>query len=205
MGIPDYVDLAWHGDDGRRPGPRRSLQLARDRRGRRGAGRRGRPRPGVHADRRSAARHDLDGPVPLRSVQGRAARAHDRRGPRAAGLPGLRPVGLARPAVRLGLRRALPVRGPPLGARGVPAGSARPAEPDPVDRARARGPAADPPGRDRRSCRRCCWSMSMSGARPSSRPGWAARPGPATIRARSTPGCCCGWPTPNASRAWSPP
>jgi AcrR family transcriptional regulator len=27
-GIPDYLDLAWHGDDGRRPGPRRSLQLA---------------------------------------------------------------------------------------------------------------------------------------------------------------------------------
>ena len=27
MGIPDYVDLAWHGDDGRRPGPRRSLHL----------------------------------------------------------------------------------------------------------------------------------------------------------------------------------
>lgn len=26
-GVPDYVDLAWHGDDGRRPGPRRSLQL----------------------------------------------------------------------------------------------------------------------------------------------------------------------------------
>lgn len=26
-GIPDYVHLAWHGDDGRRPGPRRSLQL----------------------------------------------------------------------------------------------------------------------------------------------------------------------------------
>jgi AcrR family transcriptional regulator len=26
-GIPDYVDLAWHGDDGRRPGPRRSLQI----------------------------------------------------------------------------------------------------------------------------------------------------------------------------------
>jgi AcrR family transcriptional regulator len=26
-GIPGYVDLAWHGDDGRRPGPRRSLQL----------------------------------------------------------------------------------------------------------------------------------------------------------------------------------
>jgi AcrR family transcriptional regulator len=27
MSIPDYVDLAWHGDDGRRPGPRRSLQM----------------------------------------------------------------------------------------------------------------------------------------------------------------------------------
>jgi AcrR family transcriptional regulator len=27
MGIPGYVDLAWHGDDGRRPGPRRSLQI----------------------------------------------------------------------------------------------------------------------------------------------------------------------------------
>jgi AcrR family transcriptional regulator len=27
MSIPDYVDLAWRGDDGRRPGPRRSLQL----------------------------------------------------------------------------------------------------------------------------------------------------------------------------------
>jgi AcrR family transcriptional regulator len=27
MGIPEYVDLAWHGDDARRPGPRRSLQL----------------------------------------------------------------------------------------------------------------------------------------------------------------------------------
>jgi AcrR family transcriptional regulator len=27
MGIPDYVLLAWHGDDGRRPGPRRSLHL----------------------------------------------------------------------------------------------------------------------------------------------------------------------------------
>ena len=26
-GIPGYVDLAWHGDDGRRPGPRRSLHL----------------------------------------------------------------------------------------------------------------------------------------------------------------------------------
>jgi AcrR family transcriptional regulator len=26
-GIPDYVHLAWHGDDGRRPGPRRSLQM----------------------------------------------------------------------------------------------------------------------------------------------------------------------------------
>jgi AcrR family transcriptional regulator len=26
-GIPDYVHLAWHGDDARRPGPRRSLQL----------------------------------------------------------------------------------------------------------------------------------------------------------------------------------
>ena len=26
-GIPGYVHLAWHGDDGRRPGPRRSLQL----------------------------------------------------------------------------------------------------------------------------------------------------------------------------------
>jgi AcrR family transcriptional regulator len=26
-GIPAYVDLAWHGDDGRRPGPRRSLHL----------------------------------------------------------------------------------------------------------------------------------------------------------------------------------
>jgi AcrR family transcriptional regulator len=26
-GIPDYVNLAWHGDDGRRPGPRRSLQM----------------------------------------------------------------------------------------------------------------------------------------------------------------------------------
>jgi AcrR family transcriptional regulator len=26
-GIPEYVDLAWHGDDGRRPGPRRSLHL----------------------------------------------------------------------------------------------------------------------------------------------------------------------------------
>jgi AcrR family transcriptional regulator len=25
MGVPDYVDLAWHGDDSRRPGPRRSL------------------------------------------------------------------------------------------------------------------------------------------------------------------------------------
>jgi AcrR family transcriptional regulator len=28
MSIPDYVDLAWHGDDGRRPGPRRSLQMS---------------------------------------------------------------------------------------------------------------------------------------------------------------------------------
>jgi AcrR family transcriptional regulator len=28
MGIPDYLDLAWHGDDGRRPGPRRSLQIS---------------------------------------------------------------------------------------------------------------------------------------------------------------------------------
>ena len=27
MGIPDYVDLAWHGDDSRRPGPRRSLHM----------------------------------------------------------------------------------------------------------------------------------------------------------------------------------
>ena len=27
MSIPDYVELAWRGDDGRRPGPRRSLQL----------------------------------------------------------------------------------------------------------------------------------------------------------------------------------
>lgn len=27
IGIPDYVHLAWHGDDGRRPGPRRSLQM----------------------------------------------------------------------------------------------------------------------------------------------------------------------------------
>jgi AcrR family transcriptional regulator len=27
MGVPEYVDLAWHGDDGRRPGPRRSLAL----------------------------------------------------------------------------------------------------------------------------------------------------------------------------------
>ena len=27
VGIPDYVHLAWHGDDGRRPGPRRSLQM----------------------------------------------------------------------------------------------------------------------------------------------------------------------------------
>ena len=27
IGIPDYVRLAWHGDDGRRPGPRRSLQM----------------------------------------------------------------------------------------------------------------------------------------------------------------------------------
>jgi AcrR family transcriptional regulator len=27
MGIPDYVVLAWHGDDGKRPGPRRSLHL----------------------------------------------------------------------------------------------------------------------------------------------------------------------------------
>jgi AcrR family transcriptional regulator len=27
MSIPDYVDLAWRGDDGRRPGPRRRLQL----------------------------------------------------------------------------------------------------------------------------------------------------------------------------------
>src|ERR1700685_1109401 len=27
MGIPDYVELAWHGDDARRPGPRRSLEL----------------------------------------------------------------------------------------------------------------------------------------------------------------------------------
>ena len=27
MSIPDYVDLAWHGDDGQRPGPRRSLDL----------------------------------------------------------------------------------------------------------------------------------------------------------------------------------
>jgi AcrR family transcriptional regulator len=27
MGIPDYVDLAWHGDDRMRPGPRRSLHL----------------------------------------------------------------------------------------------------------------------------------------------------------------------------------
>jgi AcrR family transcriptional regulator len=26
-GVPAYVDLAWHGDDGRRPGPRRSLHL----------------------------------------------------------------------------------------------------------------------------------------------------------------------------------
>jgi AcrR family transcriptional regulator len=26
-GIPGYVDLAWHGDDSRRPGPRRSLHL----------------------------------------------------------------------------------------------------------------------------------------------------------------------------------
>jgi AcrR family transcriptional regulator len=25
--VPGYVDLAWHGDDGRRPGPRRSLHL----------------------------------------------------------------------------------------------------------------------------------------------------------------------------------
>jgi AcrR family transcriptional regulator len=25
--VPDYVDLAWHGDDGRRPGPRRSLHV----------------------------------------------------------------------------------------------------------------------------------------------------------------------------------
>jgi AcrR family transcriptional regulator len=25
--VPDYVDLAWHGDDGKRPGPRRSLQV----------------------------------------------------------------------------------------------------------------------------------------------------------------------------------
>jgi AcrR family transcriptional regulator len=27
VGTPGYVDLAWHGDDGRRPGPRRSLQI----------------------------------------------------------------------------------------------------------------------------------------------------------------------------------
>jgi len=27
MSVPDYVDLAWHGDDGRRPGPRRSLHM----------------------------------------------------------------------------------------------------------------------------------------------------------------------------------
>jgi AcrR family transcriptional regulator len=27
MGIPHYLDLAWHGDDGRRPGPRRSLNI----------------------------------------------------------------------------------------------------------------------------------------------------------------------------------
>src|SRR3984885_12374674 len=27
MDVPEYVDLAWHGDDGRRPGPRRSLHL----------------------------------------------------------------------------------------------------------------------------------------------------------------------------------
>jgi AcrR family transcriptional regulator len=27
MSIPGYVELAWRGDDGRRPGPRRSLQL----------------------------------------------------------------------------------------------------------------------------------------------------------------------------------
>lgn len=27
IGIPDYVDLAWHGDHGGRPGPRRSLHL----------------------------------------------------------------------------------------------------------------------------------------------------------------------------------
>jgi AcrR family transcriptional regulator len=27
MGIPHYLDLAWHGDDGRRPGPRRSLHI----------------------------------------------------------------------------------------------------------------------------------------------------------------------------------
>ena len=39
----------------------------------------------------------------------------------------------------------------------------------------------------------------------SSRPGWAAGSGPATIRVRSTPGRYCGWPTPNASPAWSPP
>jgi len=26
-GVPGYVELAWHGDDGRRPGPRRSLHL----------------------------------------------------------------------------------------------------------------------------------------------------------------------------------
>ena len=25
--VPDYVDLAWHGDDGRRPGPQRSLHM----------------------------------------------------------------------------------------------------------------------------------------------------------------------------------
>jgi AcrR family transcriptional regulator len=27
LSIPDYVDLAWHGDDGKRPGPRRSLHV----------------------------------------------------------------------------------------------------------------------------------------------------------------------------------
>jgi AcrR family transcriptional regulator len=27
-GIPDYLELAWHGDDGGRPGPRRSLQIS---------------------------------------------------------------------------------------------------------------------------------------------------------------------------------
>jgi AcrR family transcriptional regulator len=27
IGVPDYVDLAWHGDGGRRPGPQRSLDV----------------------------------------------------------------------------------------------------------------------------------------------------------------------------------